>query len=159
MLAKALHVPTPHDDESFLGATLSLRIGARLADAVRASVLVEALARAANWPESSAFHVSLAVEELCTAIIENPRPDAVHDGEILLEVRAEEGAVTVEVMHEGPPFNALVDEAPMELIAPVEEGMGLRLGVRLVVSMMDDWDYLREARRNRVMVVKRTDRD
>ena len=126
---------------------------------MRASVAVEALAKAANWPESTAFHVSLAVEELCTAIIESPRPDAVADGEILLEVRAEQGAVTVEVVHQGPPFNALVDEAPMELIAPVEERIGLRLGVTLVVSMMDDWDYLREARHNRVMLVKRTDMD
>lgn len=148
--------PAADGDRPFLGATLRLRAKARLADVARANVVVEGLARAEHWPESSAYQVTLAIEELCTAIIEGPGAEASGVAEIFLEVRSEEGAVTLEVAHEGPPFNALFDGVRMDLNAPVEERMEAGLGANLVISMMDDWDYVREAQRNRVTLVKRT---
>ena len=146
----------PHGGEAFVGAELSLRARARLADVVRIPVAVEGLARADNWAESHAYQVTLAIEEICTAIVENLPADAGGDTEIAVALRTEAGAVTLEIAHEGPPFNALLDTAEIDLNAPVEERMASGLGANLVVSMMDDWDYVREAQLNRVTLVKRT---
>jgi anti-sigma regulatory factor (Ser/Thr protein kinase) len=89
--------------------------------------------------------IELALEEALVNIISYAYPGAT--GNIELTCRYEEGALLVEIVDTGTPFDVLSLPAPDTTLGIDERGMG-GLGIHFMKKLMDDVAYRREGDRN-----------
>lgn len=98
------------------------------------------------------FTLNLAVEEIVVNIVSYAYPEGT-DGELDIEVHADEEAMTLTFADKGIPFNPLAKEDPDTTLGIEERPIG-GLGIFLVKQMMDSVSYRYEEGRN-VLIIKK----
>lgn len=88
------------------------------------------------------FTLHLVIEELTSNIVGYAYP-AGEDGELSVNVYADDAKVSLEFIDKGRPFNPLEAKAPDITLSIKERPIG-GLGIFLVRQMMDDVTYRRE---------------
>jgi sigma-B regulation protein RsbU (phosphoserine phosphatase) len=105
-------------------------------------------------PESDAQRIGLMLEELLSNVISYAYTDDLeHTIEIKFELSANDLMITIE--DDGIPFNPFTI-APPDTSLPLEDRPIGGVGIHLVRSVMDRFDYERRGKRNIVTLLKRT---
>jgi anti-anti-sigma factor len=130
------------------------RIHARLAEIAAACKFVREMGIRAGLDEKALHHCQLAVDEACTNIIDHgysgERPDEVID----ILTRWQPGALTIEIVDSGAPFNPLEQPLPDPRIDLDQRQQG-GWGVCFIVKLMDEVNYQRRDGRNYLWMTKR----
>lgn len=100
---------------------------------------------------SYAFH--LVSEEIIVNIIHYAYMEEA-DAYLTLQVRDEDGAISIEFIDGGKPFNPLEKERPDVFLPPEKRQIG-GLGIFLVREMMDEVDYTYRNSENRLVIKKK----
>ena len=141
-----------------MNTKLSLRMGSDPNEIRRISAAIEAFAQAENWPSALEFHINLVLEELGLNVIKHGYTDGNPDAdrhEVEIELASGPGAVTIEIIDNGKPFDPLTDAPPPDLQSDLEDRPVGGLGIHMVRTMMDEVRYRREGNRNHLTLVKR----
>ncbi len=116
--------------------------------------VVDQFGKKCGLSDDDTANISLMLDEVVSNVIKYGYDDAL-EHQIHIRVTLEHDVVTLQVEDDGKPFNPL--EAPQpNLEAPIEERPIGGLGVFIVKSMADSFDYRRENGRNVVTMRKRT---
>ena len=99
------------------------------------------------------FRINLVLEELGLNIIDYGHDEGVHEFDICLT--SEEGAITIEVVDDGKPFDPLNDAPQPDLASDLEDRRVGGLGLHLVRTTMDDMSYRRDQGKNHLTLVAR----
>ena len=98
-------------------------------------------------------HIKLAAEEVIVNIISYAYPEGEGDIEINCS-RRDDGALKIEIIDEGAPFDPLSLPEP-DVNASLEERKICGLGIYLVRRVMDEMNYRREEGKNVLTLVKK----
>ncbi len=116
---------------------------------------VLAFAEANEWPPDLGFAVRLILEELVlNAVIHGSDEGSTT---VRLNLESAPDSVRIELTDNGREFNLLVDTPAPDLDSNVEDRRVGGLGVHLVKSMADVFEYERVDGFNKTIVVKRRD--
>ena len=99
------------------------------------------------------FLASLAIEELVTNCIKYGYDDS-NDHTIDIVLTVVDGALRIEVIDDGQPFNPLEAPEPDTSLAMADRPIG-GLGIHLLRELADEARYERRDRTNRLVLVKR----
>ena len=99
------------------------------------------------------YLVSLAIEELVTNCIKYGYSDT-KDHIVHFVLSMEDGALRIEVVDDGDPFNPL-EAPPPDLSLPIEDRPIGGLGIHLLRELADDVSYERRDGTNRLRLTKR----
>lgn len=104
--------------------------------------------------ESVVFAVRLAVEEICTNLVQHGYRGAA-PGPISIDLRREDAAIVITISDRGRPFHP--DSAPPpDLTSDLQQRRPGGLGVHLIKCFIDELSYEADARDgNRLTLVKR----
>ena len=112
---------------------------------------VEALGERDGWPGELTFRVSLVIDELVQNVVDYSRQDDPVDVEV--EVTSMEEDVVIEIIDEGIPFDPLTEAPEPDLTSAIEDRPIGGLGVHFTKTLMDNVEYCRESRKNRLKIV------
>ena len=135
-----------------MGTTRSRSFPARDEHVGEVLAFVAAEAELAGLPADKATHLELAVEEAVVNVCHYAFPAG--DGELVVSVTGDGGAVTVELQDAGVAFDPLALDAP-DTTLPIEQRQIGGLGVHLIRKLMDEVSYRREGGRNVLKMVIR----
>jgi serine/threonine-protein kinase RsbW len=121
---------------------------------VRAREFVAQIARQSGLGEQSVHHCQLAVDEVCTNIVEHGYQFQGYDKPIEIICRAEPPNFVIILIDEAPAFNPLDLPTP-DPTQPLEQRHGGGWGVHFAKEMMDYAEYSRQGNYNRLTLVKR----
>lgn len=131
-----------------------LTIMGRLDEIARVRDFVVALAQEAGLNEQAIHHCALAIDEVCTNIIEHgyKLTGSMNTIEVICQLNAD--SLTIHVRDEGPAFNPLVrpDPDPMTVLEERSEG---GWGIYFTKKVMDDIQYHRDGNYNQLTLRKR----
>ena len=132
-----------------------LELDATLENIPRFRAFVEDACARGGTSADDCFAIKLAVDEVCTNIIEHGYgPD--HHGAISLIVDVAEGEIRVAVVDTGRPFAP--EEAPVpDVEAPWQDRPIGGLGWHLIRKTVDDIRYQTDGAENRLTLVKKFD--
>ena len=99
------------------------------------------------------FLASLAIEELVTNCIKYGYDDS-NDHTIDIVLTVVDGALRIEVIDDGQPFNPLEAPEPDTSLAMADRPIG-GLGIHLLRELADEATYERRDRTNRLVLLKR----
>ena len=130
-----------------------LELDATLENIPRFRAFVEDACACGGASTDDCFAIKLAVDEVCTNIIEHGYgPD--HHGAISLTVEISDGEIRVAVVDNGRPFAP--EEAPVpDVEAPWQDRPIGGLGWHLIRKMVDDIRYQTDGAENRLTLVKK----
>lgn len=134
------------------GDRLTVRIVNDLAEIARLAGIVETYCADRGIPESCAFKVNLALEELLANTIAYGYADAKRH-EIELEIVRENGDLVIEMTDDALAFDPL-QAPPPDLDAPLEERPIGGLGIHFARTALDAIAYRRDNGRNRLTLRK-----
>ncbi len=132
----------------------TLRIAASPGQLQLVEQAIDEMAERDTWPEELIFKVKLVVEELGLNIIDHGYGND-DSKEIEIRLSSKDGSLTIEFIDEAPPFDPLSETPAPDTSAGIEERRIGGLGVFLVLEMMDDVQYVREGKQNRITLVTR----
>lgn len=132
----------------------SLRITAQIKDIATACDFVVAAAESAGLDERDAHHCQLAVDEICTNIIEHGY--GMDSGERCIDIICQQfdDRFVVQILDDSFPFDPLGQAEPDPRSALESRGIG-GWGVYFIKKMMDEVTYDYGQGRNRLTMVKR----
>ena len=134
-----------------MSETLSLKVKSDRAELEQVIEAVEGMAEREEWDPGFSYRVHLTLEELVLNVMDYGYDDKLQDIEI--SVTSDSGAITIEIVDSGRPFDPLSDAPEPDLNAAVEERRIGGLGVHLVKTLMDQMLYKRENEQNRLTIV------
>ena len=134
-----------------LGAELHLRVETRQDELDRVTAAIEDFAQEEDWPLDLVFKVNLALEEVVINVMNYGHEDGLHEIDIILT--SDEGALTIEIVDDGRPFDPLTDAPIPDVNAELEDRNIGGLGIHLIRKMMDDVRYRREEGKNHLTMV------
>lgn len=118
--------------------------------------LVDRAARQAGFDDSTSYACQLAVGEACENIICHGYQGK-EGGEIEVNVHAEPGELTIELQDSSPPFDP-TSATDADCQTGIEDQIG-GLGIPIMHRVMDDIEYSRQGRKNRLTLRKRCTSD
>jgi anti-anti-sigma factor len=132
----------------------TLRISAQIKEIATACDFVVAAAESAGLDERDAHHCQLAVDEICTNIIEHGY--GIDNGERFIDVICQQydNRFVVQILDDSFPFDPLGQAEPDPRSALENRTIG-GWGVYFIKKMMDDVTYDYSQGRNRLIMVKR----
>jgi anti-anti-sigma factor len=132
----------------------TLRIAAQIKDIATACDFVVEAAESAGLDERDAHHCQLAVDEICTNIIEHGY--GIDNGGRFIDIicQQDEGRFVVQILDDSFPFDPLGQAEPDPRMALESRGIG-GWGVYFIKKMMDEVTYDYSQGRNRLTMVKR----
>jgi serine/threonine-protein kinase RsbW len=133
--------------------SLSTQFDVNLYETGRLSEIVRRFGAWHGVPEDTIFVVNLSLDELVTNIVVHGAKGDPRVHEIVLRLRTESDAVSVEIEDDGRAFNPLEAPAP-DLNASVQERDLGGLGIHLARSLMDQVLYRRVGQRNFLTLTK-----
>lgn len=139
-----------------MSETLKLTILNHQDELNRIATEVEALGEREDWPPDLVFRANLILEELGLNIINYGYDEGVHEIEIVLN--SEPDQLSIEITDDGKAFDPTEDAPDPSLTTPLDERPIGGLGVHLVRTMVDEFQYKREDGKNHVALVTRRDR-
>ncbi|MBZ0305269.1 MAG: ATP-binding protein [Anaerolineae bacterium] len=131
----------------------SIRIPGLLEQVAVACEFVGNAAQQAGLDERAVYHCQLAVDEVCTNIVEHGYLFKGSNQVIDIVCRADYHTFTITILDDSPPFDPLNRPAP-DPKAPLEERTTGGWGVYFVKKLMDDVRY-QWIGRNQLVMVKR----
>lgn len=137
-----------------MSANLSVRVATNVEDLRRAQDEIEAFCNAQAWPADVVFQIGLVVEEIGLNVVNYAYEDG-EEHEFSISVTSDDGALTLEIVDGGQPFDPLQEAPEPDLEASLEDRPIGGLGVYLVRNIMDELSYRREDGRNRLTAIKR----
>ncbi len=120
---------------------------------INIATFVEDIGNREGWAYGLVFRINLVLEELGLNIIDYGHDEGVHEFDICLT--SEEGAITIEVVDDGKPFDPLNDAPQPDLASDLEDRRVGGLGLHLVRTTMDDMSYRRDQGKNHLTLVAR----
>ncbi len=118
--------------------------------------LVDRAAQIAGFDDSTSYACQLAVGEACENIICHGYKGE-DRGDIEVTARAEPGELTIELQDSAPPFDPTSVPAS-EVEIGTEDQVG-GLGLPIIYRVMDEVEYSRRGRKNRLTLRKRCTSD
>jgi serine/threonine-protein kinase RsbW len=115
---------------------------------------IEAYLEEQTVPPDIVMTASLCLEELLTNTVSYAYPDG-GSHEILVDITADDEALSIEIIDDGVAFDPLHDAAEPDIDAPVETRRVGGLGIHLVKNLMDEVTYRRFDDRNHLSLSKR----
>ena len=131
----------------------SIKVTTTRDELVNITTFVEEFGNREKWPYGLVFRVNLVLEELGLNIIDYAHDEGVHEFYICLT--SEEGAITIEVVDDGKPFDPLNDAPQPDIASDLEDRRVGGLGLHLVRTTMDDMSYRRDQGKNHLTLVAR----
>ena len=131
----------------------SIKVTTTRDELVNIVTFVEEIGNREDWPYELVFRVNLVLEELGLNIIDYAHDEGVHEFDICLT--SEEGAITIEVVDDGKPFDPLNDAPQPDIASDLEDRRVGGLGLHLVRTTMDDMSYRRDQGKNHLTLVAR----
>ena len=131
----------------------SIKVTTTRDELVNIATFVEEIGNREDWPYELVFRVNLVLEELGLNIIDYAHDEGVHEFDICLT--SEEGAITIEVVDDGKPFDPLNDAPQPDIASDLEDRRVGGLGLHLVRTTMDDMSYRRDQGKNHLTLVAR----
>ena len=131
----------------------SIKVTTTRDELVNIVTFVEEFGNREKWPYELVFRVNLVLEELGLNIIDYAHDEGVHEFDICLT--SEEGAITIEVVDDGKPFDPLNDAPQPDIASDLEDRRVGGLGLHLVRTTMDDMSYRRDQGKNHLTLVAR----
>lgn len=135
----------------------AIRIRALIEDIVTACDFVTMAALEAGLDEQNAHHCRLAVDEVCTNIIEHGYDTEKSGGMIDIVCRHQTMHFFIEIFDDGIPFNPLLRADPDPGLSLDERPLG-GWGIFFVKKMMDEVHYDRVQERNHLVMIKNLNR-
>jgi serine/threonine-protein kinase RsbW/sigma-B regulation protein RsbU (phosphoserine phosphatase) len=132
---------------------LSLSVANRLSEVAPLAKRVAAFCAERGLPESVAYRINLALEEILTNTIKYGYAEG-GTHEIVVKLQQIQDGMTVEIDDDARPF-AVTDATAPDLSAPVEQRPIGGLGLHLVRALMDEVHYRRDDGHNHVTLIKR----
>jgi len=129
-------------------ASLSLDIEPKPEALPPAQAEIERYAEEADLPPKSSYALQLCLEELLTNIVNHGQARA----PIALRIEKSGEALQVDILDDGPAFDPTAAAAP-DLDADIEERAIGGLGIHLIRTLAERFDYARDGARNRVTLV------
>jgi len=126
--------------------SITVRLPADLREIERLHRLVRQFGDLHEVPSRALYAVNLAIDEVVTNIVRHGFDDPAGQ-EIVAQLVAGKGEITTEVRDSGRDFNPLDAPAP-NLEAPLAERSLGGLGIHLVRSLMNSFEYRRENGKN-----------
>lgn len=117
------------------------------------AALADAVGHALREYPDLIFPVNLCLDELITNTITHGLQDG-QRGEIIVILRAVEGYLEILIDDDAPEFDPFSAIHP-DLDLPIEKRPIGGLGVHFVKTMMDDCQYMRRDRQNRILLKKK----
>ena len=134
--------------------SLSTKLHVHLGETELVSKIVREFGQWHGVPEEALFVVNLSLDELVTNIVTHSPKQPPPAREILLRLSTVQGELCAELEDDGGAFNPLTLPTP-DIDAPLEERSPGGLGIHLVRSLMDQVNYERIGRRNRLTMTKK----
>lgn len=131
---------------------LTVHVWNELPELGRLAETVDAFCADRGLPETLAFQINLALDELLTNIISYGYVDQDRH-RIEVALLYDDGSLRIDIVDDGRPFDPLGAAEP-DLGAPIEERRVGGLGIHLVKTMMDAVEYRRSADRNHLTLRK-----
>lgn len=135
------------------GQRLELYFPAELSELALLGAAVQAFGASAGWPPDLLMQADLVLEELVCNTISYGYPDG-RAGRIAVCLDALPATLRIELQDDGDAFDPF-SLAPPDLTQTLAERAIGGLGIHLVRSYMDSWDYAYRDGRNRVTLLKR----
>lgn len=132
---------------------ITVKLRADVSEIARLALAVADFARAHQLPDSVAFDVNLALEEIIVNTISYGYEDR-SGHEIVVRLALRDRQLTVEIEDDARPFNPLEVPEP-DLSQPLEERRVGGLGIHLVRKLFEQLEYHYEAGRNILVLRKR----
>jgi anti-sigma regulatory factor (Ser/Thr protein kinase) len=136
-----------------LGERVTAEIDNDIAEIAHVTSLIESFGEKHRLPETTVFHMKLAVDELLTNIISYGFLDGGRH-KIIASIGIEGDRLEAEIIDDGIEFDPLARPAPDISLAADERDIG-GLGIHLIRSVMDRVDYHRSGGRNHLKLVKK----
>ena len=133
-----------------MSASLDISIACDMAEIGRLADAVESYCRTASVPEAMASQMALALDEIVTNTINH----ASADGGIDIRLTVADGELVAVIEDGAAPFDPRTIDSP-DTKASLDQREPGGLGLLLVRSLMDRFDYERIDDRNRVTLAKR----
>jgi serine/threonine-protein kinase RsbW len=134
-------------------ASITLHVPATIGAIRPATVQAEEWMSEQRVSTDAFFLASLAIEELVTNCIKYGYDDP-DDHTIDIVLTVDDGALRIEVIDDGRPFNPLEAPAPDTSLAIMARPIG-GLGIHLMRELADQTTYERRDRTNRLVLLKR----
>ncbi len=128
------------------------RFPAALASFEDARSFLEEELDCAEVPMKASMQIMIAFEEMFVNVCHYAYPGT--EGEILVRLAIGGGAVTVELVDEGVPFDPLARPEPDVTLSAEERSVG-GLGIFMVRKSMDEVNYAYKDGRNHLTMVKK----
>lgn len=133
-----------------------LRVRAQLSEIAAVSDFIQVAAQRAGLDEQKIHHCQLAIDEVCTNIIEHGYGFENSDQHIEIVTQNQPERFIIQILDDSRPFNPLKRPDPDPNTALEERGTG-GWGIFFVKKFMDDVQYDYFDGRNRLTLVKRHD--
>lgn len=111
-------------------------------------------ARTAGLDERSLYHCQLAVDEVCTNVVEHGYGGNGADRTIEIVCQIEPQTFTIIIIDDSPFFNPLTRADP-DPTDPLEDRKTGGWGIYFIKKIMDQVTYFNESARNHLVMVKR----
>ena len=132
--------------------SISIRIENKLTEITTAIDQFEAFGMEHNIPMAIVQKFNIAFDELLNNVISYGYEDEEkHTIEVEVELKGERLIITL--IDDGIPFNPFRNDPPDTMLSVEERGIG-GLGVHIVKSLMDEYEYKRNADKNIITLVK-----
>lgn len=131
-----------------------ISINAVIQEIERACLFVSEVARGAGMDDEAVYRCYLAVEEVCTNIIEHGYRYKGDGHQIEVVCRRSQHWFTIIIMDDAQPFNPLTLADP-DPSAPLSERPFGGWGIYFVKKYMDRVDYCYRQKRNHLIISKR----
>ena len=139
------------------GRRLSLTLAPTTPEIGRAIEACQAFCETLALPDAAIHQIVLALDELLTNIVNHGRAPAA-PAAITVELTYAAGELTAVLSDTGRPFDPRT-APPADTTSPLADRRVGGLGVHLVRSMMDRFDYRHDGQRNIVVLMKRIEKD
>ncbi len=115
---------------------------------------VDEISGAEDWQPDVEFKIRLALDELCTNVINYAHNDDL-DHDLTVTIESDDDEVRARIVDDGNPFNPLEDAPEPDTDSALEDRKVGGLGIHFVRTLVDDARYWRADNRNHVALSKR----
>ena len=132
----------------------SIHLHREASELIRLEAFAEAFARDRGLADDERARLLVILEELFTNVVAHGCEVGPAAGSVAVALGWRHGALTIDFVDDGPPFDPLVHSEP-DLDAPPEQRPVGGLGIAIVRALADRANYRREGHRNHLYLVRR----
>ncbi len=135
-------------------ASTTLVIRTAIEELRKIEAAVDEMSGAESWQPDIEFKIRLALDELCTNVINYAHRDSL-DHDMTVTIESDDDEVRVEIIDGGDPFNPLEDAPEPDTESALTDRDIGGLGIHFVKTLVDDARYWRKDNRNHLALSKR----